>query len=336
MDGGIWAFLEIDDGGLPESSLELVCEARRLAERRAGGRAGAVLLGPGAERLAAETARYGAVRAYCGEDDGFSAYRPEAFTAVLAGLARRDAPSAILFAASDVGRDLAPRVAARLGTGLLAGCDRLDIADDGVLTATRLCYGKKVHATVRCPGARPQLATVEPGIAKLRAAAGAAGPVEIVGLLPGDFDAGAGERVRVTGFIAADPKTVDLPDAELIVAGGSGAGGPDGFRLVEELADALGASVGGSRVAVDNGWIARERQIGQSGKTVSPRLLVSCGISGANAHVAGIRDAGTIVAINSDRNAPIHALADLAVVGDLRRILPALAARLREGREPPR
>lgn len=335
MGGGVWACLEIVDGGLPESSLELVCEARRLADRMPGGQACAVIPGPGAAGLAGTAARHGADRVYCGDADVFPRSRPERFAAVLAGLIRRDDPSVVLFAATDAGRDLAPRVAATLRTGLVTGCDRLDLSDDGVLAATRLCFGKKVHATVRCPGARPQMATVEPGIAKVRArvAPAAAVSVEIVPVLPGDFGAPAGDRVAVTGFIKADPGTVDLADAEIVVAGGKGAAGADGFRLVEELAGALGGSVGGSRVAVDNGWIPRERQIGQSGKTVSPRLLVSCGISGAHAHVSAIRDAGVIVSINIDRNAPIHALADLAVVGDMNAILPALSERIRRGGE---
>jgi len=175
------------------------------------------------------------------------------------------------------------------------------------------------------------MATIEPGIARRRKAAstGDTESPEIVEIRPGEYVGHVRERVRIVDFIKADPRTVDIADAERIVAGGNGACEGESFRWISNLAEAIGASVGGSRAAVDRGFLHRDRQIGQSGKTVSPKLLISCGISGANAHVAGMRESGTVIAINTDRHAPILKLADLAVVGDLREILPALIDRLR-------
>jgi electron transfer flavoprotein alpha subunit len=177
------------------------------------------------------------------------------------------------------------------------------------------------------------MATIEPGIARRRKvpSPGEKEPPEIVEVRPGDYAGHERERVKVIDLIKADPRTIDIADAERIVAGGKGACEEENFRWISKLAEAIGASVGGSRAAVDRGFIHRDRQIGQSGKTVSPKLLISCGISGANAHVVGMRESKTIIAINTDRHAPILKLADLAVVGDLCEILPALIDRLRKG-----
>lgn len=333
MSGEIWTYAEEKKGELPESSLEPIWAARRLADQRAGGRVTVVLLGGRPEKVVAVPGRHGADRVFWAEGERIGRHSPEFLTGILSGLVGRHDPSVFLFPATDAGRDLAPRVAARVRAPLFPECDRLEWSPDGFLAARRLTHGRKVHVTAVCRNARPQMAILAPGAGGSKeAAAGPATPPEIVRIdlrvLPGG---GARRRVGVVGHERADPGTVDITDAETIVAGGKGACGEDGFRWIEELAEAIGASVAGTRAAVDLGCIGRERQIGQSGKAVSPGLLISCGISGANAHVVGMRDSRTVVAINTDRNAPMLALADLAVVGDLREVLPALIDRIRSG-----
>ena len=333
MDGGVWVYAEEKDGELPESSLEVISEGRRLADQGKGERVSVVLLSGRAKKLASIPALYGAHRVLWAEEKRFTRYIPEVLTGILAGMIGRHDPSIFLFAATDVGKDLAPRVAARVKAGLFPNCDRLERTSDGLLVQTRLTHGRKVHVTALCRNARPQMATIEPGIARMRkvSSPGETEPPEIVEVRPGDYADQEKERVKVIGFIKADPRAVDIADAEMIVAGGKGACEGENFRWISSLAEAIGASVGGSRAAVDERAIHRDRQIGQSGKTVSPKLIISCGISGANAHVVGMRESRTIIAINKDRNAPILKLADLAVVGDLCEILPALIDRLRKG-----
>lgn len=332
MNGGVWVYAEEKGGELAGSSLEAISEGRRLADQGKGEEVTAVILGKCARGLADLPTLYGAHRVLWAEENRFSVYMPEVLTDILAGMIRRHDPSIFLFAATDVGKDLAPRVAARVKTRLFPDCDRLERSPEGHLVHTRLTHGRKVHVTALCRSSRPQMATIEPGIARMRkvnASNGRESP-EIIEVDTADYAPPAAERVRIIDLIKADPRTVDIADAEMIVAGGKGACEGDCFRQISDLADAIGASVGGSRAAVDAGIIQRDRQIGQSGKTVSPRLMISCGISGANAHVAGMRESGTIVAINTDRHAPILKLADLAVVGDLREILPAMIDRLRK------
>ncbi|MBE0599544.1 MAG: electron transfer flavoprotein subunit alpha/FixB family protein [Desulfuromonadales bacterium] len=217
-------------------------------------------------------------------------------------------------------------MAARLRIGFAAGCDRLQ-REGGSLLQTYLAYDNKVHLTVAY-GSRPQMATVRPEAMKVRQIQNARPPA-VVRVDPAGYVAPADRRLRVVGVVKADPKTADITDAEIIVAGGRGIGETD-FPLLTELAELLGAAVAGSRMAVDAGWTGRERQIGQSGKTVSPDLLISCGISGASAHTIGMRDARTVIAINSDKSAPMVRMADLGVVGDFHAVAPALIERLRQ------
>ncbi|MHB8782265.1 MAG: electron transfer flavoprotein subunit alpha/FixB family protein [Desulfobacteria bacterium] len=331
MTGGIWVYAEEKDGELPESSLEVISEGRRLADQGKGERVSVVLLSGRAKDLVALPALYGTHRVLWAEEKRFARYMPEVLTGILAGIIGRYDPSIFLFSATDVGKDLAPRVAARVKACLFPNCDRLERSSDGLLVHTRLTHGRKVQMTAQCRNAGLQMATIEPGVARKRKVSSPGGTEspEIVEVRTVEYGGNVRERAKVIGHIKADPRTVDIADAERIVAGGKGACEGESFRWISGLADAIGASVGGSRAAVDLGFIHRDRQIGQSGKTVSPRLLISCGISGAPAHVVGMRESGTIIAINSDRHAPMLKLADLAVVGDLREILPVLIERLR-------
>ena len=328
MNEAVWIFAEQQEGELLDSSLELVCEGRRLADL-AKGELGVVLFGRRIEDLAEILPPYGADSGFLLDHEFFENYHPDLFTGTLAGLVKAQNPGILLFSATTIGQDLAPRVAARLRTTLVPGCDKLEISDDGSLLQTRLAFQNKVHATITCPGARPQIATFSPGVAKIKKSAE---PKEtrIIPVEHTDYLQPDSRRIEITGFIKADPRTIDITDAEVIVSGGKGVKDKQSFQLIWDLAEALGASVAGSRMAVDNEWIDRERQIGQSGKTISPDLIISCGISGASAHTFGMRDTKTIIAINEDKAAPIMKMADLAVVGDLHEILPELIKQLNE------
>jgi len=332
MSNTVWIFAEHQRGEITESSLEVVCEARRLAGLRRGELC-ALLFGHQVADLANTLARYGAETVYLADHEAFAAYHPELFTDMLAGLARTYEPGILLLSSSMLGQDLGPRVAARLRTTLIPNCDKLELSDEGFLLQTRLIYQNKVHATVVCPGGTPQMASLAPGIFKIKEAVTPKG-IRIVPVAATDFLQPGPQRIEVTGFIKADPKTVDISDAALIVSGGKGVQDDAGFQLIWDLADVLDATVAGSRMAVDNRWIDKTRQIGQSGTTVSPDLMISCGVSGATAHIFGLRETKTLIAINKDKAAPIMKMADLAVVGDLHEILPVLIKRLRDINAP--
>lgn len=325
MNNAVWIFAEHRKAEILESSLELICEGRRIAAQMKG-ELTVILAGHQVKPLAEPLSSFGMDCVLLVEHEMLSQYRPEIYTAVLAGLIQSHDPKVLLMSTTALAQDLAPRVAARLKTNLATNCEKLQV-EDGDLLFSRLTHQNKLQAFIRLAGKRPRMATVSPGIAKIKKAAKAEG-LKVISLDPADFIPSETEKIKITRFIQADPKTIDISDAELIVSGGKGAGDKKGFALIEDLADALNASVAGSRVAVDNQWIGRERQIGQSGKTVSPEIMISCGISGASAHTFGMRDTKTLIAVNTDKAAPIMKLADLGVVGDLHEILPELIKKL--------
>ena len=232
----------------------------------------------------------------------------------------------IMLAATGGGQDLASRLAARLRVPHASDCISFQVTAGGALAAVRPAYGGQAHQVVGLRGRQPWVITLRPGAAGVgRATAGRRADVERV------VPEIAPERlsVRVIGLVEADPATIDLAEAELVVAGGRGAGGPDGWKQIQGLAEALGASLGATRPAVDQGWAPFDRQIGQTGKTVKARLYVACGISGASQHTLGMQQSEVIVAINTDKSAPIMKMAHLALVGDLRAVIPALVRRIR-------
>lgn len=327
MSQEIWVYAEQKNGELLESSAEVISEGRRLADQSKA-ELGVLLLGRRLEGIASTLGRYGADTVYLAEDESWDLGQPEAFTDVLCGLITEHGSAMVLFAATRAGEDLAARVAARLRAGLGSGCDRLQLTPDGVLQLTYLCYQNKVHMTVAYPDSRPQMATIRPGAVKVKTAQNGPPPT-LERVDPAAFAAARNDRSTVVRRIKADPKTIDITEAERVVAGGRGVGCGDGFELIAELAGVLGASVAGSRMAVDDGCIGRERQVGQSGKTVSPELMISCGISGASAHTIGLRESRTIIAINKDRNAPMVKIADLGVVGDFHEVAPVLIKQLK-------
>jgi electron transfer flavoprotein alpha subunit len=325
---GIWVIAEHLHGQFRRGTLELLGEGRRLADKL-GVQLSAVLLGDGVGEMGTELFAYGADKLYLAQDPVLAHYRTGPYTDVLAGLINQHKPEIVLISATPQGRDLAPRVAARLSAGLTADCTGLDI-DEGerLLVQTRPAFGGNLMATIVSRYARPQMATVRPGVMKaLEPDASRTGEIVKV---PVHLD----ERSMLTKIVEIvqldTDGRVNLQDAEIIVSGGRGLGKPESFALIRELAEALGGAVGASRAAVDAGWIPAYHQVGQTGRTVQPKLYIACGISGAVQHLAGMSSADCIIAINKDPAAPIFSIATYSVVGDLFEIVPELTRKLRE------
>ncbi len=326
MSRGVWAVIEHRDGQLRKASLEVLCEARRLADQL-DDVVSAVLLGHKVEGLVPVLAHYGADRVLLADDAALAATTPEAGASILTRLVREEQPAIVLMAATLLSRDVAPRVAARTGAGLSADCTGLSLNADGLLQSTRPAFAGKVSATVVAPEARPQMATVRPRSLPMEK------PDETRKAEVVRVEAGFGPkdlRTRFVEFIKSSDRGGELTEADIIVSGGRGMGGAENFRLLEELADLLGAAVGASRMAVDSGWIPYAHQVGQTGKTVSPKLYIACGISGAIQHRVGMQTSNTVIAINKDPEAPIFKFADVGVVGDLFEVVPELTCLVRE------
>jgi electron transfer flavoprotein alpha subunit len=313
----ILTFVEQRDGKLRRASLEVVSEARRLGGAL-GATVTAVVIGPGTDSLAGEAASYGAERVLVFDDAAFGTYATEAYARALAQAITDTKPAVVLLPFTAMGKDLAPRVAAKVGAGLASDCVSLE-AKGGKLVARRPMYAGKAYATVEWAG-EPQMATLRPNVFPL----GEPDPSRRAEVVRGAADASS--RARVTAVKATAQGKVQLTEAQVIVSGGRGLKGPEHFHLVESLAEALGAAVGASRAVVDAGWVDHQMQVGQTGKTVSPTLYVACGISGAIQHLAGMSTSKCIVAINKDADAPIFKVANYGILGDVFEILPRLTA----------
>jgi electron transfer flavoprotein alpha subunit len=311
----ILAFAEQRDGKLRRASLEAVSEARRLAGGL-GADVTAVVVGPGTESLADELASYGADRVVVFDDAAFGAYATEAWARALAQAIADAKPSVVLVPFTAIGKDLAPRVAAKIGAGLASDCVGFEVKA-GSLAARRPVYAGKAYATVEWAG-EPRMATLRPNVFPL----GQPDPSRKAEVKEASVDTAA--RARVTEVKAAEAGKVQLTEAQIIVSGGRGLKGPENFHLVEGLANAMGAAVGASRAVVDAGWVDHQMQVGQTGKTVSPSLYVACGISGAIQHLAGMSTSKVIVAINKDADAPIFKVANYGVLGDVFEVVPKL------------
>lgn len=323
---GIWVFAEQRQGKLSEVALELLGIASELAIQRRTYVA-AVLLGHNIKTISKELIAYGADRVYVVDNPDLNNYRTESYTYVLTYLIKKHRPEAVLLGATTIGRDFAPRLARRLGTGLTADCTGLAIEPkEKILLQTRPAFGGNLMATIACPSHRPQMSTVRPGVMqKLTPDANRRGGIiEEFYQIPPDVI-----RTKVVELVEAARASVNIEDAEIIIAGGRGIGSQEGFAELEDIARQFGATVAASRGAVDAGWINHERQVGQTGKTVRPKLYIACGISGAIQHVAGMQNADCIVAINTDLNAPIFKIADYGVVGDVHEVLPILLQELK-------
>ncbi len=325
MSGEVWVMAETARGDLREETLEAVCEARGAAQTL-NARLAAVLLGESPAGRAGRLAAHGADRVYWLDHPALARYHPELCLAALLPLIAEHRPSAICLSDTPDGRDLAARLAARLRVRLVSRVSRMHVKPDGLLELERpVCGGRFAQTFLAAPGG-PILLTLLSGIGLDRP--DPSRQAELVRATP-ELD-GVQPRLRILGEYRVNPEAIPLTEAEVIVAGGRGVGSREGWRMIEALAGVLGGAVAGSRMAVDAGWIPRERMVGQTGVAVKPRVYVAAGISGASQHVAGMKDAKTVIAINQDRRAPIFNVANLDVVGDLGEILPPLVARLRE------
>ncbi len=322
MTKDLWVFVETEPSGEARSvGIELLAPGRVIADKQ-GGRLVAVVIGCGVDPAVEEANAHGADTVIVADAPEFKEFTTDAYADALVRLVLKYGPTSLLIGATPNGRDVAPRVSCRLKTGLTADCTGLDVDEQtGNVLWTRPTFGGNLMAQIQCPDHRPQMGTVRPGVFKKSAPV--AGHAEIIRedvRVPRE-----NIRTRVLEIIREiGGGKVDLENAEIVVAGGRGVGGPAGFALIRELADVLGAEVGASRPAVDSGWIPHAHQIGQTGKTIGPKLYIACGISGAIQHTAGIAGSETVVAINSDPDAPIFSVADYGIVGDLFEVLPAL------------
>jgi electron transfer flavoprotein alpha subunit len=320
----IWVFIEQRGGVLHDVGLELLGKARELAAA-SGSTVAALLLGADVAPLTDRVIAHGADTVLVAEHPGLEPYRLLPYTAVLAKACREHQPSILLFGATSLGVELAPRLAARLNTGLSAHCIDLQLDGDGNLLQMVPGWGGGVVATIRCPQHRPQMATVMPGVMKKIPPAPRSG--QVINLVVGNDLDDSGPKVLEVQ--REEPQALPLETAEVVVAGGWGLGGPDGWKLVEELAGLLGGAVGATRPPVDEGWARDEQMIGQSGKTIRPRLYIGVGISGMPHHVVGMDGSELVVAINSDPKAPLFELADICIAGDFREIIPPLLEEIR-------
>ncbi|UCF88228.1 MAG: electron transfer flavoprotein subunit alpha [bacterium] len=319
---GIWIFAEQRNGKVSSVAMELLGAGRKLAGKT-GEKLTAVLLGHGMEEAARDLVHFGADEVLYVDDPALAQFNDGPYASVLGDLIEEHKPSIVLAGATFMGRSFIPMVASRVNTGLTADCTALDIdPETGDLLQTRPAFGGNIMATIICPRHRPQMATVRH---KVMAAApkdtGHKGEVHVIRGLDGiRMD----DRTKVLEVVEEIIDTVNLAEADIIVSGGRGLGGPEGFKIIEELALALDGAVGASRSAVDSGWIPYSHQVGQTGKTVQPKLYIACGISGAVQHLAGMQASDVIVAINKDADAPIFDVATYGLVGDLFQIIPEI------------
>lgn len=334
---GVYVFAQQVDNVINSIAFELIGKGKDLAADL-GTEVTAVLVGSDVKGLADELAEYGADKVIVVDDPELKEYRTEPYAHALASVIEKYKPEIFLVGATAIGRDLGPRVSARIHTGLTADCTQLDIGDfpmnpvpgkeqkHNQLLMTRPAFGGNTIATIACPDFRPQMATVRPGVMQKREKqAGAKANVE-------EFNPGFtpdNKYVEILEIVKAVSETVDIMDAKILVSGGRGMGSPENFKMLEELAEVLGGQVSCSRAVVDAGWKPKDLQVGQTGKTVRPNVYFAIGISGAIQHLAGMEESDIIVAINKDETAPIFDVADYGVVGDLNKIVPALTEKLR-------
>ena len=326
---GVWVFAEQREGELQKVSLELLGEGRRVADKL-GVKLTALLLGNNVSNLAEKLAAHGADEVLVAEDKNLEHYTTDAYTKVICDLATERKPGILFVGATFIGRDLGPRIAARLSTGLTADCTSIDVeVENGDLLATRPAFGGNLMATIACPNHRPQMATVRPGGFEAVTTDASKCNIEKVNVNLADSDV----RTKVIETVKTATDIIDISEANVIVAGGRGVGSKENFAMLQELADVLGGVVAGSRAAVEKGWIENAYQVGQTGKTVKPTIYIACGISGAIQHVAGMQDSEVIIAINKDETAPIMSVADYGIVGDVKKVLPELIAQAKALKE---
>ena len=324
MGANVLVFAERREGSLKRPALEALSAARSAADIL-GGSVVVLALGSGAAAHAEELGKHGADRLLTAEAPWLDMYVPEAYAATLAAVAGDVDAGLVLVPATSMGKDMAPRVAAALKTGMLSDVTDLETSADGTLRCTRPVFSGKANAIVAIPAARPAVASLRPNVFPVKETGG--GAAETGSVEP----ALAEDKVRVRAVRLEKPAEaeLDVAEASVIVSGGRGIKNAENFKLIRELAESLGAAVGASRAVVDAGWIAHSHQVGQTGKVVSPNLYIACGISGAIQHLAGMSSSKVIVAINKDPEAPIFKIADYGIVGDLFEVVPKLAEAVR-------
>jgi electron transfer flavoprotein alpha subunit len=317
---GVWVFAE-QKGEVPAGvAYELLGEGRKLAGLL-GVPLSAVLMGEGVKQAAKQLIARGADNVYLVDDPALKDFNDESYADIFVQLIQRFKPEIVLMGATTYGRSLAPRVASRINTGLTADCTKLEIdLDRRILMQTRPAFGGNLMATIVCPNHRPQMATVRPKVMK----ALDPNPSRAGKIIKPDVVIPTDVKTRVVEVVSNLTEMVNLAEADIIVSGGRGLGDPKNFVLLEELARTLGGAVGASRAAVDAGWIPYSHQVGQTGKTVGPKVYFACGISGAVQHLAGMSSSDTIVAINRDPDAPIFKVATFGIVGDALQVVPEL------------
>ena len=337
---GVFVFAQQVDNKLNGIALELVGKGKDLA-KDLGTEVTAVLIGSDVMGLTKELAEYGADRIIVVDDPELKEYRTEPYAHALAEVIKKYKPEIMLVGATAIGRDLGPRVSARIHTGLTADCTQLEIGDFPInpipgreqlhnqLLMTRPAFGGNTIATIACPNFRPQMATVRPGVMqKAERVEGAQAVIEEFnpGFVPNNT------YVEILDIVKAVSDVEDIMDAKILVSGGRGVGSAENFKLLDDLAEALGGTVSCSRAVVDAGWKSKDLQVGQTGKTVRPHVYFAIGISGAIQHLAGMEESDIIIAINKDETAPIFDVADYGIVGDLNKILPALTEKIKEAK----
>ncbi|MCR4746450.1 MAG: electron transfer flavoprotein subunit alpha/FixB family protein [Lachnospiraceae bacterium] len=336
---GVFIFAQQVDNKLSPIALELLGKARELSNDIDTKTVTAVLIGSDVKGLCDELAEYGADRVILVDDPELKDYRTEPYAHALTSVINEYKPEIMLVGATAIGRDLGPRVSARVHTGLTADCTKLDIGDFPLqavpghedeqlhkqLLMTRPAFGGNTIATIACPGHRPQMATVRPGVMQ-KIAPNKGAKAEIVEYNPGFTP--DNKYVTIEKIVKEVSTVADISAAKVLVSGGRGVGSPENFKLLEELAEAVHGTVSCSRAVVDSGWMPKEMQVGQTGKTVRPHVYFAIGISGAIQHVAGMEESDIIIAINKDENAPIFEVADYGVVGDLNKVVPELTKKI--------
>ena len=334
---GVFIFAQQVDNKISNIALELLGKGKELAADL-NAQVTAVLLGSEVSDLTQTLAEYGADRVIVVDDPELKVYRTEPYAHALTSVINEYKPEIMLVGATAIGRDLGPRVSARVATGLTADCTKLDIGDfplepqagkeqlHNQLLMTRPAFGGNTIATIACPNNRPQMATVRPGVMqKIAPVKGA--QAEIINYNPG-FPKSSSD-VEILDVVMAVNDTVDIQDAKILVSGGRGVGSPENFKILDDLAEAVGGVVSCSRAVVDSGWKPKDLQVGQTGKTVRPQVYFAIGISGAIQHVAGMEESDLIIAINKDETAPIFDVADYGLVGDLNQIVPKLTTMIK-------
>ena len=337
---GVFVFAQQVDNVISNIAYELIGKGKELA-KDLGVEVTAVLVGSDVKGLADQLAEYGADKVIVVDDPELKEYRTEPYTHAIASVINEFKPEIFLIGATAIGRDLGPRVCARIHTGLTADCTKLDIGDfpmnpvpgretkHNQLLMTRPAFGGNTIATIACPEFRPQMATVRPGVMQK------APKVEGAKAVVTEYNPGFTKNnkyVDILEVVKAVTNTVDIMDAKILVSGGRGVGSAENFKILDDLAEAIGGTVSCSRAVVDAGWKPKDLQVGQTGKTVRPNVYFAIGISGAIQHLAGMEESDIIIAINKDESAPIFDVADYGVVGDLNKIVPMLTEKIKEAK----